>query len=207
MNKLAILGASGHGKVLADMAGLIGWLNVTFFDDAWPSLTLNGHWSVAGDTAALLTRLAEFDGVLVGIGNNTIRLDKQRMLEANHARLITLIHPAAHVSQYARLGNGTVVMAGVVVNVDCKIGNSCIINTNSSIDHDCVLADGVHVSPAAALAGGVTVGHSAWIGIGASVRQLINIGANAVVGAGAVVVKPVLPATTVVGNPARVLKN
>lgn len=205
MTKLAILGASGHGKVLADMAELLGWNEVIFFDDAWPDITQNGHWPVAGNTVALLNKLSEFDGILVGIGNNTIRLAKQAQLNACGARLITLVHPAAIVSRYVHIGVGSVVMAGAVINVDTHIGDTCIINTNASIDHDCILAAGVHVSPAAALAGGVKIGCGAWVGIGASVRQLIEIGAEAVVGAGAVVVKPVLPATTVVGNPARLL--
>ncbi|WP_319782063.1 acetyltransferase [Oceanisphaera sp. IT1-181] len=205
MNKLAVLGASGHGKVLADMAELIGWRNITFFDDAWPELTQNGHWSVVGNTAALLSLLSEFDGVLIGIGNNAIRLEKQAQLASSGARLISMIHPAASVSSYAHIGLGSVIMAGAVVNVDAHLGDACIINTNASVDHDCILEAGVHISPNVALAGGVKVGQGAWLGIGACVRQLISIGAGAMVGAGAVVVKTVAPKTCVVGNPAREL--
>ena len=206
MNKLAILGASGHGKVLADMAELLGWKHVVFFDDAWPGLTKNGHWPVAGNTMALLEQLSEFSGVLVGIGNNTIRLEKQAQLAARGARLITLIHPSALVSRYAHIGSGSVVMAGAVINVDARVGEACIINTNASVDHDCMLEAGVHISPNVALAGGVRVGRGAWLGIGACVRQLMDIGAGAVVGAGAVLVKPVPPAACVAGNPARLLR-
>ncbi|MBO1519733.1 acetyltransferase [Oceanisphaera pacifica] len=206
MNKLAILGASGHGKVLADMAELIGWQSVTFFDDAWPTVVHNGHWSVVGNTDALLQQLSSFDGVIVGIGNNAIRLDKQALLTAHCAPLISLIHPSAQISRYGYIGVGTAIMASATINLDCDIGAACIINTHASIDHDCQLADGVHISPAAALAGGVIIERGAWIGIGANVRQLITIGANALVGAGGVVVKPVLPNTCVAGNPAKILK-
>lgn len=206
MKKLAILGASGHGKVVAECAGLCGWREVVFFDDAWPQLQHNGHWPVQGDTDGLLGDLACFDGVLVAIGSNLIRQQKLQQLRESGAALVTLIHPAASVSAFASLAVGTVVFAGAVINVDARIGEGVIINTSASIDHDCVLGDAVHISPGAHLAGAVHVGDRSWVGIGASVRQLVQIGDDVVVGAGAVVVKDVVAGMTVAGNPATALE-
>lgn len=203
MKRLAILGASGHGKVVADTAECCGWQSVEFFDDAWPSLQENGVWSVVGDTAALMGRLADFDGVLVAIGNNDIRHAKLLELQVAGARLVTLIHPAATASCYATIGEGTVVFAGVVVNADARINLGGILNTGCSIDHDCVLGDAVHLSPGARLAGGVQVGDLSWIGIGASVRQQIRIGQRVVVGAGSAVVSDIPNDVTVAGVPAK----
>lgn len=201
MKTLAILGASGHGKVVADLAELLGY-HCVFFDDAWPGLSQNGAWPVIGDTAAMLARLREFAGAAVAIGNNRIRQDKLQQLQAAGSALPILVHPRACVSRYATLGAGTVVFAGAVVNADAQIGSGVILNTGCSVDHDCVVADAVHVSPGAHLAGAVQVGERAWLGIGCSVRQLLCIGAGAVVGAGAAVVRDVAPGTTVVGVPA-----
>lgn len=76
MNKIAILGASGHGKVLADMAELLDWSQIHFFDDTWPEIQKNGPWPVLGNSQHLLNLLPEYQGVIVAIGNNSIRLSK-----------------------------------------------------------------------------------------------------------------------------------
>lgn len=202
--RLAILGASGHGKVVADAAELAGWNEVLFFDDAWPELTQNGPWSVAGDTDALLADVKGFDGVVVAIGSNSVRQVKQRELAAVGAKLTSIVHPAAVVSEYAVVGIGSVVFANSVINACAEVGEGCIVNTGAVVEHDCVLGDFAHVSPNAVMAGGVRVGSLAWLGGCASVRQLIEVGEGAVVGMGAVVTKDVPPGVTVVGNPAKV---
>lgn len=203
MKRLAIVGASGHGKVVADCAEVCGWNEVIFFDDAWPARIALAHWSVEGTTEALLSRLDEFQGVVVAIGNNAIRRDKCLLLQQAGADLVTLVHPAATISRYAQVGNGTVVFAGAVVNMGAKLGTGCIVNTGACIDHDCLLGDYVHVSPNAALAGGVTVDDLSWIGIGAVARPLVCIGREVLVGAGAAVVSDIPDNATVVGVPAK----
>jgi sugar O-acyltransferase (sialic acid O-acetyltransferase NeuD family) len=204
--RLAIFGASGHGKVVADAALAAGWQDVLFFDDAWPSLSRVDPWYVGGDMQLLFSSAGDFDGVIVAIGNCEIRAEKHQALLSRGVRLTTIVHPRSWVSPYASLGMGCVVMAGAIVNAGACIGNAAIVNTGATVDHDCVLEDAVHISPGAHLAGNVHVGSMSWIGIGAAVRQGIVIGSRAMVGAGAVVVKPVPDGVTVVGNPASPMK-
>ena len=201
--KLAILGASGHGKVVADTALEAGWESLVFFDDGFDDRSFFGCWPVAGSTYALIASVRDFSGVIVAIGQNRIRLAKSRELAAAGAVMSTLIHPRAYVSRNAALGPGSVVFAGAVVQPGCSFGTACIVNTGATVDHDCNLADGVHVCPGANLAGGVVVGECAWLGIGCSVRQSISIGADSVVGGGGAVVCDVPAGATVVGVPAR----
>ena len=203
MKRLAVLGASGHGKVIAELAEVVGWHEAVFFDDAWPQISLNGAWSVAGDSQALLDQLSCFAGVVVAIGNNRIRADKLRWLAENAAPIVSLIHPSAVISRYASLGEGCVVMAGVVVNADTNIAEGVILNTGCSVDHDCEISSCAHISPGVRLAGGVRVGAQSWVGIGACVRQLVTIGQQVVVGAGAAVVADLPDGIIAVGVPAK----
>jgi len=205
LKRLAILGASGHGKVVADCAESAGWKEIEFYDDAWPRYETNGAWRVVGGTKDLLNNLSKYDGVVVAIGHNFTRLKKQTDLLTHDAPLVSIVHPGAQLSQYVQLGVGSVVMANAVINVDSKLGFSCIVNTGAIIDHDCILGDGVHISPGAILAGGVIVGDCSWIGIGSKIIQLINVGKEVIVGAGSVVINDIENSCTVVGVPAKYL--
>ncbi len=200
---MAILGASGHGKVIAEMALQSGWDHIDFFDDAWPALKKNGIWSVIGCTDVLLSSLADYAGVVVAIGNNAVRAVKITQLQGAGASVESILHPGSIISDYSKIGYGSVVMAGVVVNIGTEIGPGTILNTSCSIDHDCHLGSYVHVSPGARLAGSVSVGDRSWIGIGASIRQGVAIGHDVIVGAGAVVVSDLPDAVTAIGVPAQ----
>ena len=204
MKRLAILGASGHGKVVAEIAELSAWSEIVFFDDAFPEVSSIGVWPVQGNTVALLNSLSEFDGCIVAIGNNEIRLEKTLTIQSSHDCLVSLVHPSSIISKYAEIGTGSVVMAGAVINSFAKLGIACIVNTAVSIDHDCEIGNGVHLSPGANLAGAVKVGQKTWLGIGASVKQCVSIGDNVIVGAGAAVVSDILNDVVVVGVPAKV---
>lgn len=203
MMRLAVLGASGHGRVVADAAEASGWSSVEFFDDVWPDIKTNGAWPVIGNSHTLLDVLTEFNGVVIAIGNNAIRESKQREVLAAGAKLASIVHPSAVISSRASLGNGTVVFANAVINGFAVVGEGVIINTGAIVEHDCQIGAFAHVSPNAVLAGGVTLGRRVWVGANASIRQLVSIGEAAIVGMGAVVTKDVPANVTVVGNPAK----
>lgn len=199
--ELCILGAGGHGRVVADCAEALGWRSVRFFDDHQTGLAA-GRWPVAGRVDDLVACAAGTE-LIIAIGRNDVRLDLHRRFAGLGSSLVTLIHPRATVSRYAHVGAGSVVLAGAVVNIGAEIGEACIVNTASSIDHDCRLGDGVHVSPGAHLAGTVVVGGCSWIGVGASIRDGVSVGRNVRVGAGAVLVTSTDNDVDMIGVPAK----
>ena len=200
MRRLAIIGASGHGKVIADIAKRIGYCEIVFFDDD-ESIHECGGYPVVGKSSEAGTLDAD---VIVGIGNADIRKRIQESIP--HEKLVTLIHPDAVVAEDVVIGKGTVVMAGAIINPGVRIGKGCIINTCSSVDHDCIVDDFVHVAVGSHLCGTVSVGDGTWIGAGATVSNNVSICPNCMIGAGAVVIKNIDETGTYVGVPARKIK-
>jgi acetyltransferase EpsM len=184
-NKLVIIGASGHGGVVADLAVMLGY-SVCFWDDDISKKMTNYLVSKIGE------KVPEYSSIIIGIGSNIIR--QNISLQYDKSSFITLIHPNSNISKNFKIGLGSVVVAGVC------------INTGVVVDHDCMINDFVHISPNATLCGNVTIGKGSWVGAGAIIIQGIKVGKNAIIGAGSVIIKDIPDNATVVGNPGKIIK-
>lgn len=200
MNSLVIVGASGHGKVIADIAEKVGYTDIVFLDDN-QSIKTCGKYSVVG-TSSDAIRYSSSD-FIVGIGNAEIRKRIQEELIGKGIHIATLIHPKAVIAPDVSLGVGTVVMAGAIINPGSTVGNACIINTGATVDHDNTIANYVHVSVGSHLAGTVSIGTGTWIGAGAIVNNNVSICENCMIGAGAVVINNLTDSDVYIGVPAR----
>lgn len=194
---MILYGASGHGKVVADILRLNGVEDIIFFDD-------NPNAKLSGEKVISSRIFNDTDEVIVTVGLNHIR----RKIVVNHDTLkySSAIHPKGVISNSVEILMGTVVMAGAIINSGSKIGRHVIVNTSAVVDHDCEISDFVHISPNATLCGGVRVGEGTWIGAGAIIKNGITIGSWAVIGAGAVVVSDIPDNQIFVGNPSVYLK-
>jgi len=208
VNKLVIWGASGHGKVVLDIArAQCDPTDVVFIDDA-PQRSFGEFQGcrVAGKRTELANlRATGYEHFVVAIGCNTARAACFLAARRMGFEPLTLVHPTAAVSPSASIGPGTVIMPNAVINPDSVIRANCIINSGAIVEHDCRIASHVHLSPGVALGGGVKVGAYSHIGLNATVLPGIEIGERAIVGAGAVVLEYVSPDDKVVGVPARSL--
>lgn len=201
-NKLLIIGASGHGKVIADIAMKMNrWTSIAFLDDD-QSIKTSMELDVIGTTADAFMHKDEAD-FFVAIGNNATREKLQERLLDEGLSIVNLIHPSAVIGTDVEIDVGTVVMAGVVINCCCSIGRGCIVNTGAIIDHDSVIEDYVHISPGVNVAGSVSIGKGTWIGIGSVISNNINICQSTIVGAGTVVISSIYRRGVYVGAPAR----
>ena len=199
-NRLRIIGASGHGKVVADIARLNGYSDIVFLDNN-PEIKECAGYPVLGPD----TMVSELQGdVFVAVGNNAIR--KKLMNRDQGREFPLLIHPGAVIAKDTIIGDGSVVMAGAVINPGASIGKGCIVNTSSSIDHDCLVGDFCHVAVGAHLCGTVHVEEDTWIGAGATISNNVNICSGCMIGTGAVVIRDIDEPGTYIGIPAK-LKN
>lgn len=202
MNNLVIVGASGHGKVIADIAEKVGYTDIVFLDDN-PKVESCGNYKVVGGCkSAQSYKNADF---IVAIGNSKIRRKIQTEFIGMGLHIVSLIHPSAVIASNVKIGVGTVVMAGAVINPCSVIGQGCIINTCASVDHDCRIGDYVHVSVGAHVAGTVIIGDDTWVGAGATASNNIEITNECMIGAGAVVIADITEHGTYVGVPAKKL--
>ncbi len=201
MNKLIIIGAGGHGKVIADNALKNGYTDIAFLDDFAVDDCMG--FKVVGKISDIEKFNDKHTDFIIGIGNNAVR---RKIAESYDVNWVSLIHPSATTAVNVTVKKGTVIMAGAIVNPCAVIGEHCIINTGAVVEHDNVIENYVHISPKATLGGTVNIGSTTHVGIGATVINNINICSNCVIGAGTVVVKNIEENGTYVGNPARRIK-
>jgi UDP-N-acetylbacillosamine N-acetyltransferase len=196
--RVAIYGASGHGKVLAQIANSLGYKEVIFIDDGENDfLSFNEFYK----------RYKTDVPIVLGIGENRTREIIFNTIRSSGCRVLTLIDKSVLIGDDVEIGDGVVIMPGVIVNVKSSIGDGAILNSACVVEHECAIGAFVHISPNVSLAGGVVVDKYTHIGIGSCVIQNIKIGANTIVGAGSVIISDVSSDVVVAGNPIKKIRN
>lgn len=199
MNKeLIIIGAGGHGLVVADIAKQNGYQKIAFLDDNKEKVY---DYPIIGNSSeAVKYRDSDF---FVAIGNNSVREHFVTALEEKDINVISLIHPSSIIAGDVVIGNGTVIMAGAIVNCKSKIGKGVILNTGCTVDHENIIGDYVHLSPGCHTSGQVVIQKETWLGTGSIVINNVEICERCTIGAGCVVISDLSQPGTYVGVPAR----
>lgn len=205
--KIVIIGQGGHSKVIRDIISssdehqIVGYL-----DDKFNEFTINDNGFIGPISAAKI--ILEHDiniKFIIAIGENKIRKIIYDNLSLPNDYFATLIHQSAVLSNSAKIGSGTVIMANVVINAEACIGNHSIINSGSIIEHDNTVGHFVHVSPNVTLTGNVKIEDGVHVGAGTTIIPGIQVGEWSIVGAGATVINNIPEYCTAVGVPAKVI--
>jgi sugar O-acyltransferase (sialic acid O-acetyltransferase NeuD family) len=202
-----VFGASGHAKVVIDAIERDGRNRVLFvYDDAKHKHggCLMGY-PIVGGREELLARKRETHVGIVGIGDNAARMRVASWLVEHECELTRVVHPGASIAREVDIEDGTVVMAGCVINTGTRVGRNVIVNTGATVDHDCAVDEGVHVGPGSHLCGHVSIGARTLIGAGTTVIPGVRIGSDAVIGAGSTVLGDVPDGARAGGTPCRIL--
>ncbi|CAD5896983.1 putative acetyltransferase [Carnobacterium maltaromaticum] len=202
MKQLVILGGGGHGQVCAEIAYLMNkWQTIVILDDLEIPNTKMYKWD--GQFHEVQKYDSEKTEFFVAVGNSSIRKKIVEELLVKQKKFATLIHPSAIISTNSSIDHGCVLMAGVIVNPNVKIGTFCILNTSCTVDHDCILSSYVHLSPGVHLAGSVVINRETWIGIGSTVSNNVFICEETTIGAGSLVVKNINEKGVYFGQPCK----
>lgn len=205
MKPIVVIGDGGHGKVIQDII-FVGKLYKVFavLDDKYNRAIKENN--IIFGPISLAKELIKDGGVefVIAIGNNIIRKKVADNLTKMGAKFATLIHPSASVSPFARIDEGTTIMAGGVINADAIIGKHVIINSLALIEHENEIGDYVHISPGAVLTGNVKIGGGSHVGANATIIPGKNIGEWTTIGAGSTVTKDLPNEVTAIGSPARI---
>ncbi len=204
MNPLILVGGGGHCKSVIDVAECAGYTILGILDRPEEVGKPVLGYKVIGsdDDMAKYADKAEFIVTVGQIKSPDLRIKLHKMLADAGCRLATIISPTSHVSKYATIGDGTVVMHQAVVNADVKIGKACIINTFANIEHDAVIGDYCHISTGTMVNGQCKVGERCFIGSQSVLANCISLGDDIVVGAGSFVLKSITEKGVFAGNPA-----
>jgi sugar O-acyltransferase (sialic acid O-acetyltransferase NeuD family) len=203
---VVVVGAGGHGRVVADALLAAGREVLGFVDRSGSKVPLDGL-PVLGDDAWLSPSggydLANGVGGTGAAASRGARRELQARLEGLGFAFVEVRHPSAIVSPTARIGRGAQLLARSVVQTGAVVGEGAVINTGAVVEHGCEVGAFTHCATGSILCGDVKVGADAHIGAGAVIRQGVVLGDGVVVGAAALVLEPGTGRGPLVGVPAR----
>lgn len=145
----------------------------------------------------------------LSMGNNEVRQKLFDALISKGGTLPNLIHPTAHIARSCSMGAGICIDSYAVLQPNTQIGNNTILRHHVLVCHNSTVGEHSFIAAHSIVGAYLTLGNNVFMGLGAIAisDKVKTIGHHAVIGAGAVLTKPVIPESIMAGNPARCLKS
>ena len=206
---IILIGGGGHCKACIDIIEMESSYNINGIIDVPGKIgeTILGYRII--DQESNIEKYIRGNFFLISVG--FIKSPKPRIklfnqLKEMGGKFPVVISPKAHVSKFATIKQGTIIMHGSVINADSQIGVNSIINNLALVEHDVCIGDHTHISTGARINGGCNIGDACFIGSGTVVNQSVNICSNVIVGSGSLVRKDINEPGVYAGNPLRKYK-
>ncbi|MBZ5749047.1 acetyltransferase [Metabacillus rhizolycopersici] len=206
---IVIFGSGAHSKVVIDIIEKSNQFSILgLIDHCWPRGSVVNGYKILGDDSSVEEIHHQIHGGIVAIADNFVRskVVAKIMSVCPDFKFVSAIHPASVIGRDVKIGDGTVVMAGAVINSNSLIADHCIINTQSSVDHDGLIENFASLAPGVTLGGNVRIGEYSAISLGANVIHSRIIGKHSVIGAGSTVVSDIDSHVVAYGIPARTIR-
>ena len=204
MKPLILIGGGGHCKSVIEAAEsqgrkILGVLDMP--EDLRKDVLSTKVIGTDDDIPAYVDK-AEFVVTVGFIKNPAVRIKLYNKVKEAGGKFATVIASTAHVSKYAEIGEGTVVLHQAFVNAGARVGCNVILNTATNIEHDAGIGDHCHISTGTMVNGECVVGDRCFIGSQSVLANCITIGDDIIVGAGSLVRKSISEKGVYSGNPA-----
>lgn len=201
---LILVGGGGHCKSVIDVAENAGYAILGVLDVPENVGKDVLAYKVLGtdDDIPFYVGKADFIVTVGFIKNPELRIKIHKRIIESGGRLATVISPLAHVSRYATIKAGTVVMHHAVINACAQVGFGCIINTFCNIEHDARIGDYCHISTGAMINGDCRVGANTFIGSQSVMVNGTSVPGNSVFAAASMIRKSLEKEGIYAGNPA-----
>ena len=197
-----IVGTGGAGVELGAMLTDAGFKLIGYTGPA-PERALLAPL-LGGDD--VLKTITPGPAVFVALGSPAAREKSARAVLSTGHEWRGFIHPTAWVAPDATIGRGVIVYPNSTVHAGVMLGEGTLVNSNASVGHETVAGSFCSIGPGVALGGRMTIGNRVYFGIGASTLEKLSIADDAIIGAGAAVVRDVKKSGTYAGVPARMIK-
>jgi len=207
MRKLIIIGAGGFGREILDTINYINSINksyeiIGFVDNIKSIGTIVNGIEVLGNDEVLEKYLNT--SLVIAIGDPHVR-KKYYERYKNKFSFPVIIHPTAIVSEFARIGEGSILQAFCLVAANSEIGTGVAINARSGVGHDAKVGDFTCIQSFCDITGNNNIGELCFLGTGVKIIPKLYIANESYLCAGSVVFKDVLTKSKVLGNPGKII--
>jgi sugar O-acyltransferase (sialic acid O-acetyltransferase NeuD family) len=213
MKNILIIGSGGHARVIASEIilqrkfKLLGFIDEKKKKNEFVFKYKNKKFYILGNIKSLKSKRFYKIYAIIGVGLNSKRKKiLEEVKKVNKNLIWKKIISKNSILNNSKVGEGSFIGSGVIINNESKIGSHCIVNTGAIIEHNNILKDYASIGPGAMTGGNVIIDKFSFVGLGSIINNDIRIGSHVVVGSNSLITKICKSNCVYYGQPAKLIK-